>query len=57
MRSDGMRGQAFVVFTDMVTAANAMREAQNNQFFNKVLPYYFSFFFCCSLAFYCSLSR
>lgn len=36
MRSEGMRGQAFVVFTDMVTAANAMREAQNNQFFNKV---------------------
>jgi len=35
MRSDGMRGQAFVVFSDMVTAANAMREAQNNQFFNK----------------------
>lgn len=35
MRSEGMRGQAFVVFTDMVTAANAMREAQNNQFFNK----------------------
>jgi U2 small nuclear ribonucleoprotein B'' len=37
MRSEGMRGQAFVVFSDMVTAANAMREAQNNQFFNKQL--------------------
>jgi len=35
MRSDGMRGQAFIVFSDMVTAANAMREAQNTQFFNQ----------------------
>jgi len=35
MRKPGMRGQAFVVFIDIVTAANAMREAQNSIFFGK----------------------
>jgi len=34
-RCEGMRGQAFVVYTELICAANAMREAQNNSFFNK----------------------
>jgi len=34
-RTDGMRGQAFVVFGDIISASNSIRELQNFNFFGK----------------------